>query len=85
MMCQVILPLWATPPKHGAAIAATVLGDPELRRRWLVELRGLADTTRARRQTLYDALQAAGAPGSWQHIVEQQGMFSMSGLTEVGG
>jgi aspartate aminotransferase len=32
------------------------------------------------RQLLCDRLKANGTPGSWQHIVDQIGMFSFTGL-----
>ncbi len=30
--------LWSTPPDHGAAVVATILGDPELKSRWADEV-----------------------------------------------
>lgn len=35
---QLIVPMYATPPKYGAAIAATILADPQLRQQWQVGL-----------------------------------------------
>ena len=32
------------------------------------------------RKMLYDRLKALGTPGTWNHIVEQSGMFSYTGL-----
>ena len=32
------------------------------------------------RKMLYDKLKALGTPGTWNHIVEQTGMFSYTGL-----
>ena len=49
-----------------------------------MELKGMADRIITMRQKLYDALQEVGAPGSWEHIVKQIGMFSYTGLTKVG-
>ena len=33
-------------------------------------------------QALFDELQAQGVPGDWQHILNQIGMFSYTGLTK---
>lgn len=41
----------------------------------------MATRVQASRAALRDGLVAAGTPGTWDHIVEQQGMFSYTGLT----
>eukprot|EP00887_Chlorella_sp_A99_P004460 scaffold30.g4460.t1 len=75
------------PPKHGAAIVATILGDPALFAQWRAELKGMADRIISMRAHLHAALQECGAPGSWDHVVKQiggragGGMFSFTGLT----
>lgn len=38
---QLIVPMYATPPKYGAAIATTILADPQLRQQWQVRLLSL--------------------------------------------
>lgn len=35
------------------------------------------------RKELYSALQQVGAPGKWNHILDQIGMFSYTGLTKA--
>lgn len=35
---QLIVPMYATPPKYGAAIATAILADPQLRQQWKVRL-----------------------------------------------
>jgi Aminotransferase class I and II len=50
-----------------------------------VELKGMADRIMSMRLQLYEALREVGAPGDWQHILKQIGMFSYTGLTKVGG
>ena len=35
------------------------------------------------RRELFDALQQVGAPGKWNHILDQIGMFSFTGLTKA--
>ena len=33
------------------------------------------------RRALYDELKRLGTPGTWEHIIDQIGMFSYTGLT----
>ncbi|GAB4816612.1 hypothetical protein N2152v2_003658 [Parachlorella kessleri] len=93
---QTIRAMYSNPPKHGAAIVAHILGDPALFEEWkasrllrwtsspvMVELKGMADRIITMRQKLYEALQEVGAPGSWDHILKQIGMFSYTGLTKA--
>lgn len=73
--------MYSNPPKHGAVVAAAILGDPALFERWQDELKGMADRIIAMRHKLREELIAVGAPGTWDHIVNQIGMFSFTGLT----
>ena len=47
------------------------------------ELKGMADRIITMREKLHAALKEVGAPGSWDHITSQIGMFSYTGLTKV--
>jgi aspartate aminotransferase len=81
---RVIRPMYSSPPLHGARIAAAILGDPALRALWLDELRGIAEriiSIRAAFAGELTAIEAGGAGRSWQHIVDQIGMFAFTGLT----
>jgi len=77
-----IRPMYSSPPGHGAAIAAMVLSDPQLMVEWKEELAGMANRIKEMRGALFQALNQVGAPGSWQHILDQIGMFSYTGLTQ---
>ena len=35
------------------------------------------------RQELFDSLLSVGAPGSWQHVLDQFGMFCFTGLSKA--
>lgn len=72
---------YSSPPLHGARIASIVLTSEELMREWKTELVGMADRIMSMRTMLKDALVKNGCPGSWDHIVNQIGMFSYTGLT----
>jgi aromatic-amino-acid transaminase len=72
---------YSSPPTHGAAVVATVLGDPELRALWESELEGMRLRIRDMRVALVGALAAAGAGRDFGFIADQVGMFSYCGLT----
>lgn len=72
---------YSSPPLHGAKIASIVLTSEELMREWKTELVGMAERIANMRTMLKDALVKNGCPGSWDHIVNQIGMFSYTGLT----
>ncbi|QLQ15219.1 MAG: aspartate/tyrosine/aromatic aminotransferase [Micropruina sp.] len=73
---------FSNPPTQGAAIVATVLGDPELRAQWETELGGMRDRIKAMRRRLVEGLAAAGVEQDLSFITRQVGMFSYSGLTK---
>jgi len=78
----IVRPMYSNPPVHGARIAAAILGDKDKFEQWRVELKGMADRIISMRQQLRAALEANGAPGTWNHITDQIGMFSFTGLTK---
>ena len=72
---------YSSPPIHGGQIAATVLGEPELRRDWERELAGMRDRMLGMRHTLHEVL-AAKLPGrDLGYFMSQRGMFSYTGMT----
>ena len=73
---------YANPPIHGGSVVATVLGTPELRAQWEVELAEMRDRIKTMRKTLVDGLKAAGVTQDMSFITQQIGMFSYSGLTK---
>lgn len=77
---EIALGLYLTPLGHGARIIKTVLGDENLRQEWTEELKVLVNRLNSVRDKLYNALIKCEAPGSWQHIKNQHGMFSFTGL-----
>lgn len=73
--------LWSTPPDHGAAVVATILGDPELKRLWADEVEAMRLRIAQLRCGLVDALQPHGLAERFAHIGVQRGMFSYTGLS----
>lgn len=66
----------------GARIAATVLGDPALKEDWKQDLITMSSRIKSMRRALYDELKRLNTPGTWEHIINQIGMFSYTGLTK---
>ncbi|BAN47388.1 amino acid aminotransferase [Metapseudomonas resinovorans] len=73
--------LWSTPPAHGAAVVATILGEATLKAQWVAELEAMRSRVAELRRGLVDALQPYGLAERFAHIGEQRGMFSYTGLT----
>ncbi|OBZ78526.1 Aspartate aminotransferase, mitochondrial [Grifola frondosa] len=78
----VIRPMYSNPPLHGARIASTILGRPDLYHQWETEVKHMADRIISMRHHLRDALVLLDTPGEWDHITRQIGMFSFTGLTQ---
>jgi len=72
---------YSNPPTHGAALVATVLTTPELRRKWESELTGMRERIRAMRNGLVEGLANKGVARDFSFVRRQRGMFSYSGLT----
>jgi Aminotransferase class I and II len=69
--------------QHGAHIVAEILSDEALYTQWRGELQMMSDRIKDMRKALYDALVANGTPGSWEHVINQIGMFSYLGIGKV--
>ena len=82
---RVIRTNYSTPPTHGAAVVATVLNTPELRKLWEEELEEMRGRIKRMRNEFVAQLEAKGVTALKGHdfkfVTEQRGMFSYSGLT----
>ena len=47
------------------------------------QLKGMGDRIHNSRRQLHEKLKALGTPGSWQHILDQNGMFTFTGLNRM--
>jgi aspartate/tyrosine/aromatic aminotransferase len=72
--------LYSNPPKHGAYIVKTILSTPELDTMWRKELKEMSMRIIDMRTLLKKGLDALSTPGNWEHITNQIGMFSFTGL-----
>ncbi|KAK3361200.1 pyridoxal phosphate-dependent transferase [Lasiosphaeria ovina] len=73
----------SNPPIYGARIASTVLNDKALFAEWQENLRTMSGRIIAMRQALKAKFDELGTPGTWNHITDQIGMFSFTGLSEA--
>uniref|UniRef100_A0A452HC83 Aspartate aminotransferase n=1 Tax=Gopherus agassizii TaxID=38772 RepID=A0A452HC83_9SAUR len=79
-MEKIVRTIWSNPPSQGARIVATTLTCPQLFAEWKDNVKTMADRVLLMRSELRARLQALGTPGTWNHITEQIGMFSFTGL-----
>lgn len=73
---------YSNPPTHGATVVATVLNSPELYKLWEDELGEMRVRIRNMREQLVEKIKEAGVEQDFSFVLEQNGMFSYSGLTE---
>ncbi|WP_346827714.1 amino acid aminotransferase [Serratia inhibens] len=73
---------YSNPPSHGAAVVATILGDDALRALWEQELTDMRQRIHRMRQLFVNTLQEKGAEQDFSFIINQNGMFSFSGLSK---
>ncbi|MGH8486110.1 MAG: amino acid aminotransferase, partial [Pseudomonas sp.] len=73
--------LWSTPPDHGAAVVAEILGDAMLKKLWSEEVEAMRQRIAELRVGLVGALAPHGLSERFAHIAAQRGMFSYTGLS----
>lgn len=78
----IIRPMYSNPPQHGALVAHKVLSNPEHFRQWAQELSNVSKRIIEVRHLLRRKLEELNTPGTWEHITDQIGMFSYTGLNE---
>lgn len=70
----------SNPPAYGAKVVARIFNTPELRQQWHQDMVTMSSRIKSMRKALRDQLVELKTPGTWDHIVEQCGMFSFTGL-----
>lgn len=77
----------SNPPAYGARLVAMILTEPELFAAWKKDVQTMSGRIIRMRELLFDALEtkyktpAPAGRKDWNHIKEQIGMFSFTGLT----
>merc|ERR1712123_314311 len=77
----IIRAMYSNPPAHGCRIVDTVLKDSAMYQEWKDCIKIMADRIINMRKGLRERLEQLGTPGSWNHITDQIGMFSYTGLS----
>uniref|UniRef100_A0A3P9IL12 Aspartate aminotransferase n=2 Tax=Oryzias TaxID=8089 RepID=A0A3P9IL12_ORYLA len=79
-MEKIVRTTWSNPPSQGARVVSRTLNSPELFAEWKGNVKTMADRVLLMRSQLRSKLEALGTPGTWDHITQQIGMFSFTGL-----
>ena len=74
---------YSNPPRHGAAIVATILEDAELTALWQQELNNMRDRIRQLRVAFVAAMKRTAPEHDFSFLLDQNGMFSFSGLNPM--
>lgn len=77
---RVIRTMYSNPPRHGAEIVHTVLGDAKLRQVWETELTEMRTRIGDLRKNFVAKLDELTPDADFSYITRQRGMFSYSGL-----
>ncbi|KAF8478639.1 aspartate aminotransferase [Russula ochroleuca] len=72
----------SNPPSYGARVVALILKNPELFEEWKADIRTMAGRIIDMRKQLHGVLtKELRTPGNWDHIINQIGMFSFTGVS----
>ncbi|KAL4265940.1 Aspartate aminotransferase [Pleurotus pulmonarius] len=72
----------SNPPSHGARLVSLVLNDPGLFEEWKRDIRTMAGRIIEMRKELHRLLtEELKNPRNWDHILNQIGMFSFTGIS----
>jgi aspartate/tyrosine/aromatic aminotransferase len=80
-MLHIARSIYSMPPDHGAAIAARVFAEPELRTQWIRELDAMRTRILEMRALLAGRLREVTGGNSFDFIGTQHGMFSLLGVS----
>ncbi|WP_353173374.1 amino acid aminotransferase [Acinetobacter rudis] len=73
--------IYSNPPSTGALLVSDVLNQDELYQDWTQELNAMRDRIKDMRQRLHDQLKQAMPDRDFSYLINQQGMFSYTGLS----
>ena len=73
---------YSNPPAHGGKVVELVVGNPELLAQWKEEVTAMRERIRRMRQLFVDTLKALGVSRNFDFLLEQNGMFSFSGIAK---
>lgn len=71
----------SSPLIFGAKVASIIFNDESLLQEWQVDIRTMSDRILNMRRALKRELKSLQTPGNWDHLTNQIGMFSFTGLS----
>ena len=74
---------YSNPPTHGATIISTIFNDKTLLQQWQSELTQMRERIQKMRHQLVAKLKEHGVEQNMDFVLEQNGMFSYSGLPQA--
>nr|CAD7598211.1 unnamed protein product [Timema genevievae] len=80
-MENIVRSAYCNPPKHGCQIVLRILQSSEHFQEWIENVSTMAKRVKRVRRELQERLESLETPGNWNHITQQIGMFSYTGLT----
>ncbi|OXV08041.1 hypothetical protein Egran_04196 [Elaphomyces granulatus] len=80
-LCHIIRGEYTMAPRGGSTIVRRILEEDALRKEWQRDLIEMSSRIKAMRRALLNELRILNTPGNWDHIINQSGMFSYTGLT----
>jgi aspartate aminotransferase len=80
---QTVRANYSNPPRHGAAVVASILEDPTLRQQWEGEVAAMRMRISAMRQQFVEGMAKTDATRDFRFLLQQKGMFSYTGLTPL--
>jgi aspartate/tyrosine/aromatic aminotransferase len=75
--------MYSMPPAHGALLVTEVLGDSALEQSWREELETMRLAVKRSRGIFVEAARAHQLGGRFDHLLRQNGMFSLLPLDET--
>jgi len=67
---------YSMPPDHGGAVAAHILGNPELKAEWIAEVDAMRARVKKMRHLFVEKMNEKAPNSGFGYIAEQNGMFS---------
>ncbi|CAG2053773.1 unnamed protein product, partial [Timema podura] len=80
-MENIVRSAYCNPPKHGCQIVLRILQSSEHFQEWIENVATMSKRVKRVRRELQERLESLETPGNWNHITQQIGMFSYTGLT----
>ncbi|XP_056135971.1 putative aspartate aminotransferase, cytoplasmic 2 [Lampris incognitus] len=77
---KLVRALWAQPSVGTARVIATVLSNPAHLSEWQDEVKHIVERCMLIRERLRERLRILGSPGCWDHLTQQGGLYSCTGL-----